>query len=134
MRRSLLLGALLALPPALLALASATPLRSVAAVVPAVLALVLLDRALCARFDPGTAFWITVLAAYGTAVFPLLAHAPDLRRSLALFAGALAVALAPRAGAWSSLRAGAFAALAAAGLLAGGALAGPAVSPDVARA
>ncbi|MET0552004.1 MAG: hypothetical protein ABW221_03130, partial [Vicinamibacteria bacterium] len=44
------------------------------------------------------------------------------------------VALAPRAGAWSSLRAGAFAALAAAGLLAGGALAGPAVSPDVARA
>jgi hypothetical protein len=133
-RRALLLGALLALPPALLGLASTTPLRSVGAVVPAVLALILLDRALAARFESGAAFWITVLAAYGTAVFPLLAHAPDLRRSLALLLGVLAVGVAPRGGSWSSLRAATFAALASAGLLVGGALAGPIAEPDVARA
>jgi hypothetical protein len=133
-KRALLLGALLALPPALLGLASASPLRSVAVAVPAVLALILLDRALSARFDPGAAFWITVLAAYGTAVFPLLAHAPDLRRSLALLLAAVAVGVAPRGGSWSSLRTATFASLAAAGLLVGGALAGPVAEPDVARA
>lgn len=130
MKQSLLLGALLALPPALLALASASPLVAVAAALPAVLALILLDRTLAARFDSGTAFWITVLTAYGTAVFPLLAHAPDFRRSLALLLGALAVALAPAATAWSGLRAATFAVLAAAGLLAGGALVGPVAEPD----
>ena len=134
MKRHLLLGALLALPVALLALSSETPFRAVAAAVPAVLGLILLDRALSARFGPGTAFWITVLAAYGTSVFPLLAHASDVRRALALLLGALAVSLAPREGAWSRGSAAAFALLAAAGLLVGGALAGPLARPDVARA
>jgi hypothetical protein len=134
MKRHLLLGAVLALPVALLALATATPFGAVAAAIPAVLALVVLDRALVARFDAGTAFWITVLAAYGTAVFSLIAHAPDLRRSLALLLGALAVALAPHGGAWSRLRAAAFALLATTGLLVGGALTGPVTEPAVARA
>ena len=87
MRRHLLLGALLALPLALLALSSASPVRAVAVAAPAVLGLIVLDRALSARFGPDTAFWITVLATYGTAAFPLIAHEPDLRRSLAHFAG-----------------------------------------------
>jgi hypothetical protein len=133
-RRALALGALLALPVALLALSSATPFRSVGAAAPALLALILLDRALAARFGGDSAFWITVLTAYGTAAFPLLAHQPDLRRSLALLLGALAVALAPRAEAWSSVRAASFALLSAAGLLVGGALAGSVGEPAVARA
>ena len=134
MRRHVLLGAVLALPVALLALSCVTPFRAVAAAAPAVLALIVLDRALSARFGPDTAFWITVLTAYGTAFFTLLAHASDLRRALALLLGALAVSLAPRGAAWSRGRAAAFALLAAAGLLVGGALAGPLARPDVARA
>ena len=135
MKRHLLLGALLALPIALLALSSATPFRAVAAAAPAVLALIVLDRALSARFDGDSAFWITVLAAYGTAVFPLLAHEPDLRRSLALLAGALTVALAPRSGPWSQARAGAALVLALAGLACGGAFdGGPSVPRRRARA
>jgi hypothetical protein len=134
MKGSLLLGGLLALPVALLALSSTAPLASVAAALPAVLALILLDRTLTSRFDAGTAFWITVLTAYGTAVFPLLAHASDFRRSLALLLGTCAVALAPRAGAWSRVRAAAFAVLAAVSLLAGRALTGPVTEPDVAHA
>jgi hypothetical protein len=133
-RRHVLLGALLALPVALLALSSVTPFRAVAAAAPALLALILLDRVLSARLDFGVAFWITVLAAYGTSVFPLLAHASDLRRALALLLGTLAVSLAPRETAWSRSGAAAFALLAAAGLLVGGALAGPVARPDVARA
>lgn len=134
MRRHLLLGALLALPPALLALSSETPLGAVVTAAPAVLALILLERALAARFDSGVAFWIVVLAAYGTAVFPLIAHEPDLRRSLALLLGALAVAVAPRSGPWPWSRAGAFLAAALAGLAVGGAFAGlGTVGPDVAR-
>jgi hypothetical protein len=133
-RRHLLLGALLALPIALLASSSATPFRAGAAAAPAVLALVVLDRALSARFDAGTAFWITVLTAYGTAAFPLLAHEPDLRRSLALLAGALTVALAPRSGPWSQARAGAALVLALSGLACGGAFDGGPSPPDVARA
>jgi hypothetical protein len=132
-RRALALGALLALPVALLALASATPFRSVAAAAPAVLALIVLDRALAARFDADHAFWITVLAGYGTAVFPLLAHASDLRRSLALLLGTLAVALVPCDAAWSRVRAAAFALLGAGGLLVGGAFAGTLAPPDAAR-
>lgn len=135
MRRHLLLGALLALPIALLALSSATPFRAVASAAPAVLALVVLDRALATRFGPATAFWITVLTAYGTAAFPLIAHAPDLRQSLALLLGALAVAVAPRHGPWSRLRAVAFGGLALCGLAGAGAFAGPtgADPPDVGR-
>jgi hypothetical protein len=106
-KRYLLLAALLALPIALLALSSATPFRSVAAAAPAVLGLILLDRALAARFGPDTAFWITVLATYGTAAFPLIAHAPDLRRSLMFLLGALVVAVAPGNGPWSNARASA---------------------------
>lgn len=134
MRRHVLLGALMALPLALLALSSATPLRAVAAAAPAVLALIVLDRALTARFDAGTAFWITVLSAYGTAAFPLVAHEPDLRRSLALLFGALAVGLAPRSGPWSYSRAGAAVILGLAGLACGRAFAGGPAPPDVARA
>lgn len=134
MRRHLLLGALLALPPALLALASPTPFRAMAAVVPAVLAIVLLDRALAARFGGDTAFWITVLTAYGTAAFSLVAHEPDLRRSLALLAGAVVVALAPREGRWSPARSAAAVALALGGLACGRAFAGELGSPDTSRA
>lgn len=134
MRRHVLLGALLALPLALLASSSTTPPGSVAAAAPAVLALLVLDRALAARFDAGVAFWITVLTAYGTAAFPLLAHEPDLRRSLALLAGAAAVGLAPRSGPWSPTRAGAALVLALAGLACGRAFDGGPVYPDVARA
>jgi hypothetical protein len=133
-RRHLLLGALLALPVALLALSSAAPFRAVAAAAPAVLALVVLDRALAARFGPDTAFWITVLTGYGTAAFPLIAHEPDLRRSLALLLGALAVALAPRSGTRSQARAGTAVILALVGLACGRAFDGGPATFDVARA
>lgn len=133
MTRSLLLGALLALPPALLALSSPTPWRAVACAAPAVLALVLLDRALAARFGADTAFWITALTAYGTAAFALIAHEPDLRRSLALLAGAVAVTLAPRDGRWSEARWGAAFVLGLAGLACGRAFDGGPAGFDVAR-
>jgi hypothetical protein len=123
-RRHVLLGAVLALPLALLALSSATPARAVAAAAPAVLALILLDRALAARFDTGTALWITVLTAYGTAAFPLLAHEPALRRALALLLGALAVTVAPVKGPWSPLRAVAFVSFVLSGLVVAGAFSG----------
>ncbi len=134
MRRHLLLGALLALPVALLALSSATPLLAVAAAAPAVLGMILLDRALVGRFGPDTAFWITILTTFGTPAFPLVAHEPDLRRSLALLLGALAVAVAPRSGAWSQARTGAAVVLALAGLACGGSFDGGPATFDVARA
>jgi hypothetical protein len=128
--RPVLLGALLALPLALLALSTGSPFAAVAAALPAAAALILLDRDLCRRLDADTAFWVTVLAAYGTAVFPLVAHAPDGRRALALLLGALAVSLAPRAEPWSLPRAAAFGLLAAAALLVGRAFAGAWALPD----
>jgi hypothetical protein len=124
----------LALPLALLALSTATPFGAVAVAAPAVLALVVLDRVLAARVDEGTAFWVTVLGTYGTAIFPLLAHAPEGRRAGALLLGACATALAPRTEAWSPLRATTFALVASAGALLGGALTGTPQAPDVARA
>jgi hypothetical protein len=108
--RHALLGAILALPIALLTLAVPAGERAgaLSATLPALAGLVLLDLPLRRRVGDGTAFWTLVLAVYGTGLFPLLAHAPDARRATAFLAGALAV-LALRAGATTGARMAGFA-------------------------
>lgn len=115
-RRHLLLGAVLALPVALLVLAAdpGTRLRSLALAAPVVAGLIVLDRALRAYASEGTAFWAMVLGALGTALFPLLAHAPDGRRAGAFLVGAIGVAALGRAR--TPLRLSAFALATVAGL------------------
>jgi hypothetical protein len=97
-RRHLLLGAVLGLPVALLVLAAdpGARLGSLALAAPIVAGLIVLDRALRAYASGATAFWTIVLGALGTALFPLLAHAPDGRRAGAFLLGALGVAVLGR--------------------------------------
>jgi len=117
--RHALVGAILALPLALLALAMPPGERTGAlfAASPALVALVLLDHVLRRRVAEGVAFWTLVLAVYGTELYPLLAHAPDARRTTAFLMGTLALLVFGR----TATRRLAFAALIVAGL----ALAGP---------
>lgn len=93
--RQALLGAVLALPIALLWSADER-WSALAATLPALIGLVVLDHVLRRRVPDGTAFWTLVLAAYGTPVLPLLAHAPDAPRAIAFLLGALAFAILPR--------------------------------------
>ena len=96
--RHALLGAVLALPIALLALATPPGERAgaLAGALPALAGLIVLDHVLRKRVPDGTAFWTIVLAAYGTPLFPLLAHAPDATRAIAFLLGALAFAILPK--------------------------------------
>lgn len=96
--RHALLGAVLALPLALLAL-SLPPggrMGAVLSALPLIAGLVALDHVLRQRVSAGTAFWTTVLAAYATPVFPLLAHAPHAARAVAFLLGAIGLVLVPR--------------------------------------
>jgi hypothetical protein len=94
--RDALVGAVLALPIALL-MSAAARWSALAAALPALVGLLVLDHALRRRVADGTAFWTLVLAAYGTTLFPLLAHAPDARRATAFLLGALALLARGRA-------------------------------------
>jgi hypothetical protein len=127
--RHALLGAVLALPLALLALAVPPGERvpALAATLPILAGLVLLDRVLRARVADGTAFWTIVLATYGTGLLPLLAHTPDARRAGAFLLGAVALILLRDEAPGSARRVVAFVAVILAGLALGGgwALDGP---------
>ena len=100
-------------------MALATPpgarLLALAAALPIVAGLIVLDGVFGDRASEGTASWTMVLAVLGTGLFPLLAHAPDARRAIAFLLGAIGVRVLGREG--SPLRLAVFGALVAAGAL-----------------
>ncbi len=97
-RHHALLGCVLALPLALLVLATPPGERLVAllAAAPALIGLAVLEPVLRQRVSEGTAFWTILLAVLATGLFPLLAHESDPQRAAAFLLGALGVTMLGR--------------------------------------